>query len=183
LTEIDFEKKKINFNFPQTKQNFMKIYPLIFGLFLAVSCQENLSPNALNLQKDEMVIGDLLKNGSRNLSVTDNQLMSLYGKQFNLTSIDRIKSYLNDKNVQVLEFSGPHKDGKHYVTIGKAIEAKKGKLMMTMAGCTQSCTSDKDCSGCTLSVFGDCSGSCSCNTGMGSCTHTVTTSGGGGGIM
>jgi hypothetical protein len=161
----------------------MKISPFILVTLLIVACQENLNKSAFNLKNDEMVIGDLLKNGSSTLTVTDGQLMRLYGKQFNLTSIDRIKSYLNDKNVQVLEFSGPHKDGKHYVTIGKAIEAKKGKLIMTMAGCTQSCTSDKDCSGCTLTVLGDCSGSCYCNTGMGSCTHTVTTSGGGGGII
>lgn len=120
-------------------------------------------------------IGKIDSKGNYSLT-TESQLKSSIANEYKIETIDYVKVYTNSNNITVLEVGGPIDGGKKYVTVGKALLVENGNILLSSNACSQSCTSVAPCEGCSLTILGDCSGSCSCSSGFGgSCTHTVST--------
>jgi hypothetical protein len=153
---------------------------VIISLVVLAACNKEILPSE-RAENNPRLIGFV---GKQKASVTlknADQLRANLAKvhAHDLESLDRVSVYLNDKSIYVLEYAGPTKDGK-YRTYGQALvyDNSTAGLIMSETTCTQSCTSTGDCRGCTLTIIGECSGSCNCNSGGflgGGCTHSVST--------
>ena len=166
----------------------MKKLSIIFLLSI-VSCIEyscsKHTATSFQLNKGEILVGKYSANGTHSVDVDQAILMEQIGKKHEVSKIDYVKSYTNENNLTVIEFAGPHNNGKQYITLAKVITVRKGNLILNLsAGCTQKCTTQGCCSGCSLTALSDCSGSCtcsgtsSCNYGKSGCTHEVSSGGG-----
>lgn len=144
----------------------------LFLVALVVSCNRQEDLKTKNSNNDVTSIGIVGSNGVHTITADQDQLKATIALENHMTKVDVLRVYTNEKNLTILEARGPIKGGK-YLTVAQVLTVKNGKTMRLILGCKQSCTSILPCNGCDLTIYSSQSGSCSCGSGSGGCTHTV----------